>query len=762
MFTFLRDINSGVPYGASIRGICGDGEGHILVSTERHGWYLLDPATGLIRQLRNSGHLSLGRNLVKAKDGSVWGVDNQLVQYFPKTGKFKTWDLPWKVEAFALSRSGILWLGSRGHLGTLNPDDGRFEEWKDTHGANPFESSLANYLLEAKTGDIWVGTENGLYRIHPNRHTTQLFNEQNGLSSSKITCIQEREDGWLWLGTISGGLNLFNPETGRVEDVLSVGNGLANASIAGILPDGKGNYWISTYGGLSYFNRKENAFRNFYQQDGFSHDEFNRFSFFNDENSDDFYFGTIQGLNRFNPADLFKAAAPAPVLLSELTFFDQDGKSRLTNSHFQGTVKSGNLISPLVQLHPNNRFLRLKFALSDFRNPGKNLYAYRIDGLDKEWNYLGTNGELTINYLPTGRHILRIKGADRHGNWSPHELTVPIEVLQHWYYRWWAWMIWISLAFAAVIGFYRFRKKRLQLQHLVETEQREAVRLKELNAFKNRLYTNITHEFRTPLTVMLGIAKHLEKNQPTLQGKAMTSDPAWKTQLKLVERNGQHLLDLVNQMLDLAKAENNSLKIKFIQGNILPFLHFVAESFSSLANQQNVLLKVESRESELVMDYAPESLRQILSNLLSNALKHTPSGGKVTVEITKIERATAGKTAKEQPFLLLNVHDTGQGIAPEDLPKIFERFFSASSESTGWAEATPSPKGVTAEQAEGENISSKHTTISPPSFEERQQETSGTGIGLALVKELVHLLGGTVEASSKDGQGTVFSILLPI
>lgn len=765
VFTVLSDINSGVPYGASIRGICGDGKGNILVSTERHGWYLLNPVTGLTRQLRNSGHLSLGRNFVKAADGSVWGVDNQLVQYFPETGKFKTWDLPWKVEAFTLSRSGILWLGFKGRLGTLNPADGRFEEWKDAKGATPFESILPNYLLEAKTGDIWIGTENGLFRIQPLspnqssavQHPTEngllriepdaraihFFNERNGLSSSKITCISEGEDGRLWLGTISGGLNLFNPETGRVEDVLSVGNGLANASIAGILPDGKGNYWISTYGGLSYFNRKEKAFRNFYQQDGFSHDEFNRFSFFRDENSGDFYFGTIKGLNRFNPAGLFKASAPASVLLSEVTFFGQDGKSRLTNSHFQCIAKNGNLVAPFVQLPPNNRFLRVKFALADFRNPGKNQYAYRIDGLDKEWNYLGANGELIINYLPTGKHELRIKGADRHGNWSPHELTVPIEVLQHWYYRAWAWMIWGSLVLAAVFGFNRFRKRRLQLQHQFETEQREAIRLKELNTFKNRLYTNITHEFRTPLTVMLGIAKHLEKNQPTPPGKAIASDPAWKTQLKLVERNGQHLLDLVNQMLDLAKAENNTLKIKFIQGNILPFLHFVAESFSSLANQQNVLLKVESRESELVMDYAPESLRQILSNLLSNALKHTPSGGKVTVEIAKTLRSATGKTPKEQPFLLLNVRDTGQGIAPEDLPKIFDRFFSASP-----GEGTPFQKGVNAEQADA--------------FGEGLQEPNGTGIGLALVKELVHLLGGTVEASSEAGQGAVFSILLPI
>lgn len=729
--TYLSDINSGVPYGASTRGICSDGKGNILVSTERHGWYQLDPATGSALQLRNSGHLSLGRNLVKAGDGSVWGVDNQLVQYFPQTGTFKTWELPWKVEAFALSRSGILWLGFKGGIGMLNPTNGHFEEWKDTKGVNPLEGNLPNYVLEARGGDIWVGSDNGLFRIQPDAHVFQLFNERNGLSSNKITCMYEQEDGQLWLGSLGGGLNLFNPKNSRTAEVLSVGNGLANASIAGILPDDKGNYWISTYGGLSYFNQKGKTFRNFYQQDGFSHDEFNRFSFFREESSGDLYFGSIKGVNRFNPPDLLKAASPAPVLLSELAFFDQSGKSRITNSHFECTEKNGNWVSPLVLLHPNNRFLRLKFVLADFRNPGKNQYAYRIDGLGEEWNALGVNNELIINYLPTGKHVLRIKGADRHGNWSPHELTIPIEVLPHWYYRWWAWLIWMSLAFGSVTAFYRFQKKRLQLQRQFETEQREATRLKELNAFKNRLYTNITHEFRTPLTVMLGIARHLEQSPPGSPGKPPFGDPAWKTQLKLVERNGQHLLDLVNQMLDLAKAENNSLKTNFIQGNVLPFLHFVAESFSSLANQQNILLKVESRELDIVMDYAPESLRQILSNLLSNALKHTPSGGEVAVEIKKLLPSTdaaMGDNGRNQATLLIKVSDTGQGIAPEDLPHIFDRFYQATA----------------------------------PTQPSRIIEEAGTGIGLALVKELANLLGGAVEATSQAGEGSSFSILLPI
>lgn len=734
--TFLGHINAGTAYGASIRGICSDQEGRIIVSTERDGWHEINPLTGATRHLRTGSQLSLGRNLVSAPDGSIWGVDNELIQYFPETGTFKTWALPAKVEAFHLSRSGLLWLGFRGQIGILNPQDGHFEYWTDAGGLNPLVGKLTNFVLETHDGSIWIGSDQGLTQIKPQARAFQFYGAQNGLPSTQVTCIYESEDHALWLGTLGGGLCKFEPSAGRVQAVINRSQGLANEHVAGILPGGKNELWVSTYAGLSLVYLKERSCRNFFQLDGFLHDEFNRFSFFKDEGSGRMYWGSIKGLSSFLPAELLKKEPSAPILLSEMTYFDQSGEKRITTTHFkQVHLNDGHWAVPPVLVHPNNRFLKLRFALAKFVHTAQNQYAYRIDGLHSGWNTLGANGELIINYLPTGKYTLRIKAADRHGHWGRQELVLPIVVLKYWYHQWWAWLLWSSLATAALAGLYSFREKRVKLQHQYQLEQQEAARLKDLNAFKNRLYANITHEFRTPLTVMLGIARHLTSSLPRQERAPTANEPAWQTQLKLMERNGQHLLGLVNQMLDLAKAENSTLKMNKVQADILPFIHFVAESFSSLANQQNVILKVESREAQLLMDYEPELLRQILSNLLANGLKYTPSGGRLSLEISK-HPTDPSEAPLSQEELWLKVSDTGPGIAPEDLPRVFNRFFSGQTE------------------FDARTIQSGSSSL--------WEEQAGTGIGLALVKELVTLLGGHIRAISPVGEGATFLVVLPI
>lgn len=738
--TFLSNINAGTAYGASIRGICSDPAGRIIVSTERDGWHEIDPLTGATRHLRQGSQLSLGRNMVSAPDGSIWGVDNELIQYFPQTATFKTWPLPAKVEAFHLSQSGLLWLGFRGQIGTLTPQDGRFEYWTDASGLNPLEGRLTNFILETQDGSIWVGSDQGLSQIKPQARAFKFYGAQHGLPSTQVTCIHESADHTLWLGTLGGGLCKFEPLSERVQLVISRTQGLANDHIAGILPGGADELWVSTYAGLSLVYLKEKTCRNFFQLDGFLHDEFNRFSFFKDQRSGRMYWGSIKGLSSFLPAELLEKEPSAPILLSEMTYFDQSGEKRITTTHFkQALLNDGHGAVPPVFIHPNNRFLKLRFALATFVHTAQNQYAYRIDGLHSDWNALGPNGELIINYLPTGRYTLRIKAADRHGHWGRQELVLPIVVLRYWYHQWWAWLLWSSLATAVLLGLYYFREKRLKLQHQYQLEQQEAARLKDLNAFKNRLYANITHEFRPPLTVMLGIARQLTSSLPRQEPAPAANQPAWQTQLKLMERNGQHLLGLVNQMLDLAKAENSTLKMNKVQADILPFIHFVAESFSSLANQQNVILKVESREAQLLMDYEPELLRQILSNLLTNGLKYTPSGGRLSLEISRQPTDAASDTPEAPPGqeeLWLKVSDTGPGIAPEDLPHVFNRFFSGQTE----LEARALPSG------------------SSPVWGEQ----AGTGIGLALVKELVTLLSGHIKVTSPVGEGAIFLVVLPI
>jgi signal transduction histidine kinase/DNA-binding response OmpR family regulator len=279
------------------------------------------------------------------------------------------------------------------------------------------------------------------------------------------------------------------------------------------------------------------------------------------------------------------------------------------------------------------------------------------------------------------------------------------------------WMIAVGalLVLISILLIY-FRGRRIKAQKAMIEQEQQAARqlgamnekLKGLDQMKNRLFTNITHEFRTPLTVILGMAEQLESSDERDKSADLRK-------LALIRRNGKSLLDLINQMLDLSKIEDNKLKVNFVQGDIIPYTKYITESFHSMANAQNILLKVNPKVPEIVMDYDPEKIRQMLSNLLSNAIKYTPSGGKVSVTVDQLQTPI--------PQLYLSVKDNGAGIPAEELPHIFDRFYQSSD------------------------------TIA---------QSGGTGIGLALTKELIKLLDGSIEVESKLGEGTTFTITLPI
>ncbi|MEL6276570.1 MAG: hybrid sensor histidine kinase/response regulator, partial [Bacteroidota bacterium] len=293
-----------------------------------------------------------------------------------------------------------------------------------------------------------------------------------------------------------------------------------------------------------------------------------------------------------------------------------------------------------------------------------------------------------------------VKAANGDGVWSDEVTSLEVTIAPPWSRTTFAYVLY-GLLFGLILWYYRrVQIRRLQLKYELESEQQEAERLKEMESFRSRLYTNITHEFRTPLTVILGTSERLEAAHPKLK------------QLSLIRRNGKNLLNLVNQMLDLAKVEHNKLQIDYQQGEVLQYLRYITESYYSVANVNNVLLKLESDKAEIWMDYDAEKLRQIISNLISNAIKYTPSGGRVVL-----------KAKQENDQLQIEVRDSGQGIPADQLPYIFDRFYQV------------------------DNDISK---------------SGGTGIGLALTRELVTLLEGSISVESQVGQGSAFTVLLPV
>lgn len=345
--------------------------------------------------------------------------------------------------------------------------------------------------------------------------------------------------------------------------------------------------------------------------------------------------------------------------------------------------------------------LRLSFSCFHFLSKSV-VYQYRLYPHEMEWKKLYGSSNLTYSYLPTGTYQLQIKAHHENGLADQKGIELSLVIHPPWWKSWWAYSIYSLLLLLLTGLLYLYQRRRWQLQTQLQIEQEKANRLNELDQFKTQFYTNITHEFRTPLTVIQGMANKISGND---KAKGM------------IQRNSERLLALVNQMLDLSKLETNSLKVNWVQGDIIPYLQYLTESCHSLAQNRRLNLAFFSKEDELVMDFDEVKLQQILINLLSNAIKFTPEYGSVKVIVSKTTRG-------DNPHLQLVIKDTGEGIPANKIPFIFDRFYQVDNSST--------------------------------------HQVEGSGIGLALVKELVHLLKGSIAVKSTLNRGSTFQVLLPI
>lgn len=344
---------------------------------------------------------------------------------------------------------------------------------------------------------------------------------------------------------------------------------------------------------------------------------------------------------------------------------------------------------------------------------GQNKYRYQLGGIDKEWVESGTRRTATYLHLPAGRYTFRVQGSNSQGIWSDHIAELKINVLPPWWRTWWAYMLYALLIALAIRAYLRFNVNKAKLQSQLSFEQLEAKRVKELDTIKTQLYTNITHEFRTPLTVILGMAQQvLEK--PSEQ---------FDSRMDMIVRNGRSLLNLVNQLLDLSKLETGKMQLQLSHGEVIHFLRYIVESFHSLAESQHKQLHFLTDIDTLHMEFDMEKLRQIISNLLSNAIKFTPEKGNIYISVS--ENNPSNTT--DSSTLIIKVKDTGIGIPEDQLQYVFDRFYQ---------------------------LHNSHT-----------RKTEGTGIGLALTKELVKLMDGEIVVKSPPAgafKGSEFTVSLPL
>ncbi|MEL6848308.1 MAG: ATP-binding protein [Bacteroidota bacterium] len=563
------------------------------------------------------------------------------------------------------------------------------------------EELVVNEVLHAGrfSGKVFIGREGRLFQYDPEKRVSDSLSfKAVNLSKLRVLAIEEDAEQKLWLAT-NEGLVYFDPLTQQGRQY-TMQDGLPNDFVCGMLAEGDSVLWLSTNHGLSRFSIATESFVNFYEEDGLTHNEFNRKAYFKARDGR-MYFGGLRGINAFYPEKLMK------------DFLDQQTQAALALSAYEyvdeqaGKTERRMLFPeyPRIHIYYHHRSFTFEYALTNFNNPSEVAYSFRMKGYQDTWSKPSKFNFTRFSSLPTGEFNFEVRAKDSHGLWHPNVLSVKVIVHPPWWATWWAYLAYTCLTLALLWIVYRFLSKRWELQHKLQAEQTEAIRLKKLNNFKSKLYTNITHEFRTPLTVILGMAAHI-RQQP---------EQYLENGINLIENNGKQLLRLINQLLDLSKLEDHSFRLQWEQGDLVGYLRYLTESFQTYANSLNLILRYHSTEESLMMDFDPEQVKQIMANLLSNALKFTPSGGKVSVEVSASPKREA---------IHIQVSDNGIGIKAEDLPFIFDRFYQVDGTSS------------------------------------RKKE--GTGIGLAHTRELVKVMHGEITVESEAGQGTKFRVQLPI
>lgn len=537
------------------------------------------------------------------------------------------------------------------------------------------------------SGRLWIGTEKALFVFDPEKRVFLPLKNWDGRVPSPVSCIQTVADGSVWIGTLGAGLLRYWPESGK-KIQYGREEGLPNQKIAGMLPD-KNNLWVSTYDGLAYFYEDKNSFLRFYREDGLCHNEFNRRSYLALPDGR-FCFGTINGLSVFERGDLLPGQDEEPRLLKLSSLTQSNGKSLIHQLLALDTIVR-------ISLPASNRYFAMEFFLKDAAVQNPVQISYKIAGIQEHWTHLSDN-RLELHWLPSGTYTLQVRGSDQYGAWSePFEMVLHVKAL--FYQTWWFWSL-----LALLVGIVAFR-----FQHLAHARQIDRVKgqqYKEMHDLKTRFFSYITHEFRTPLTLILGYAQF-----------GLDADSRENPHFAKIKSAGLRLLELVNQMLDLNKAESGKMSIVPHLGDLSVFVATICKNLESLAARKGITADFQSESQPFMADFDKDIIQKVVENLLTNAIKFAPNDSLIAVNLRK-----SPVQDPAPPGFEISVQDQGAGIPQQEIPALFQPFYQM----------------------------------------ENKKSVTGTGLGLALVRELVHQCGGIIDVTSIPEKGTCFTVKLPL
>jgi signal transduction histidine kinase/ligand-binding sensor domain-containing protein/DNA-binding response OmpR family regulator len=712
-----------------VRSFCEDNYGNIWVGTNGGGLNQLDRERNQFTHYIHNPNdpSSLSNNLVYSicedNTGNLWiGTGGGGLNKFDiETKQFIHYkhnpDNPASIIDKHVSlvyedKMGTMWIGtSKSDLIKFDMEEEKFI----IYSHNPeLSSSLSQgkifSIFEDKSGALWIGLfGGGLCKFNRDegrcKHYINSAGDTKSLSNNVVSSIYEDNSGILWVGT-EGGLNKFDRENEEFFCYREA-DGLPGDMINGILEDDDGNLWLSTNNGITKFNPVDKTFTNYDVIDGLQGKEFNQWSYYKTK-SGEMLFGGNNGFNMFHPDSIDNIKNPhiPQIIITEFQLLHKPVSVGFNKSINRTILNKSITETKEIELLYDENVISFEFAALDFHIPEKNKYAYFMEGFDKDWTYTDADRRF-VNYtnLNPGEYTFRVKGSNNDGVWNEEGISLKIIIAHPWWATWWAYIFYGVFVVVLFSTSTRFYLNRQRLRHQLELEHEHAEKLEEVDRMKSRFFANISHEFRTPLTLILGPCESIIKE---------TSKEEIKKRAGTIKKNANRLLSLINQLMDLSKLDAGRLKLEASYGNIVTFVKGVAMLFESLAERKDIILKFKSTNDEIDLYFDKEKMEKILTNLFSNAFKFTPVGGKITVVISE----------NETNSVIIKIKDTGIGISENEIPRLFDRFYQVDSSQT--------------------------------------REQQGTGIGLSLTKELIELHNGTISVESREKEWTEVTVTLPL
>lgn len=703
---------------SSVCGIYEDDDGMIWVGTFNSGVNKIDKSTGEVTRYYNfvNNPQSLSSNRIKAItgiDNEIWiATDNGLNKFDKNTRVFTRYNKDDnknsinsdEVMSLFIDKDGMLWIGTRGGLCSFDRK-GKFVSYNDVFAENGIYKKVISAIYEDSEGIMWIGLgfDGGL--VSYNRKTGEIKNyltdenNLNYLNFNTVRAISEDSNGAIWIGT-QNGLNKFDKKSESFTTYTYM-DGLSNDFIYGVVVDNSDNIWVSTNYGISMYDQVNNKFIRYYESDGISSNEYNGYSYHKNKDGNRIYFGGINGLTEINPSDIQLSMSTEKVIIDSIK----------TSGGIEITERDN------IILDYNSRELYVKFFVPEYGNVTQMQYAYKLEGMDKEWTFAGNENYARYANLQPGKYTMLIAGRNYNGVWSDAS-RINIKVKNSMWKTPYAYFLYIIIISIIIYLFYNqvkildnlVRQRTQELNSKLNENKKLYNKLIEAEKYKNNYFVNLSHELRTPLNVILSIEQLIS----SLNSSGMNiSKKKMESYMSALRGNSKRLLNLINNIIDTSKIDSGSYIIDKKRTDIVSLVEDTALSMVGFAEVKGLELIVDPEIEELFINCDKLDIERCIINLIGNAIKFTESGGKITVSISELDKKVK-----------ISVKDTGLGIDEKYHDSIFDRFGQV--------------------------------------YNESSEEFGGSGLGLTLTKNLINLHGGEISVVSEKGKGSEFIIILPI